>query len=214
MQVEELALPRKRAEEEFNALKQAFKRNAKLRKEEIRKDLFAVYGHLRHGKKIIDMYESFKKAGLNKDGDPRLAICRADGKQCFCLKIEDGSAIFSMQSLDRWVRSPRKTYGDVKLPSGTFHWLPKDSALPVSTYNIKNQTIQCLVPIVPAKILVNEVKVLLKNFHILWEVEEWKPVPPKDPILLKQLTPNLFGVLATWDLTPLERAVIRGRIQT
>jgi len=46
------------------------------------------------------------------------------------------------------------------------------------------------------------------------EVEKWKPLPPKDPILLKRLTPNLFGVLATWDLTNLERAIIRGRILT
>jgi hypothetical protein len=214
MQVEELALPQTQAEEEFKALKEAFKRNAKLRKEEVRRDLLKVYGHLRHGKKIIDVYESFRKAGLNKDGDPRLAICRADAKQCFCLKIEDGSAIFSMERLDRWNRTPRKTYADVRLPSETFQWLPKDSALPVGTYNIKNQTVQCLVPIIPAKILVNEVKVLLRNYHVLWEVEEWKPVPPKDPILLKRLTPNLFGILATWDLTPLEKAVIRGRIQT
>jgi len=213
MQVEELSLPRKQAEEEFNALKETFKRNAKLRKEEIRKDLLAVYGHLRHGKKIVDIYESFKKAGLNKDGDPRLAICRADGKQCFCLKVEDGSAIFSMKRLDRWNRTPRKTYGDVRLPSGIFQWLPKDSTLPVSMYNIKNQVVQCLVPIIPAKILVKEVRASLRNFHVLWEVEEWKPVPPKDPILLKRLTPNLFGVLATWDLTPLERAIIRGRIE-
>ncbi|MEM3580897.1 MAG: hypothetical protein QXQ64_06505 [Candidatus Bathyarchaeia archaeon] len=44
-------------------------------------------------------------------------------------------------------------------------------------------------------------------------MEKWEPVPPRDPILVKQLTPNLFGVLATWDLTPLEKAIIRGRIQ-
>ena len=213
MQVEELSLPRRQAEKEFNALKEAFKQNAKLRKEEVRRDLLAVYGHLRHGKKIIDVPESFKKAGLNKDGDSRLAICRADGRQCFCLKVEDGSAIFSMKRLDRWNRTPRKTYGDVRLPSGTFQWLPKDSTLPVSMYNIKNQVVQCLVPIIPAKILVKEVRASLRNFHVLWEVEEWKPVPPKDPILLKKLTPNLFGVLATWDLTPLERAIIRGRIE-
>ena len=214
MEVEELSLPQKQAEEEFNALKRAFKRNARLRKEQVRRDLLAVYGHLRHGKKIIDVYESFRKTGLNNEGNPRLAICRADAKQCYCLKIEDGSAIFSMKRLDRWVRTPRKTYGDIKLPSETFQWQRKDPAFPIGTYNIKNQMVQCLTPIIPAKILVNEVKVMLKNYYILWEVETWKPVPPKDPILLKRLTPNLFGVLATWNLTPLEKAVIRGRIQT
>ena len=35
---------------------------------------------------------------------------------------------------------------------------------------------------------------------------------PRDPMLLKKLTPNLYGVLATWNLTELERAIIRGRL--
>ncbi|MEM3696514.1 MAG: hypothetical protein QXQ94_03285 [Candidatus Bathyarchaeia archaeon] len=213
MEVEELALPQKQAEEEFKALRQALRRHAQLRKEQIRRELIAVYGHLKHGKKIIDIYESFKKAGLNREGDPRLAICRADAKQCYCLKIEDGSAIFSMQRLDRWQRQPRKTYAEVKLPAGTFQWQPIDPARPLGAYNIKNQTVQCPAPIIPAKILVEEVRHRLRNYHVLWEVEEWKPVPPQDPILLKRLTSNLFGVLATWELTPLEKAVIRGHVQ-
>lgn len=213
MEVEELTLPKERAEAEFNALRQALKQNTKLRKEQIYKDQRAVYGHMRYGKKIIDIYESFQKAGLNKDGDPKLAICGADAKQCHCYKFKDGSAVYADQ---RWITVPRKTFGDVKLPPATFKWIALKPEIPLSNWqnDIKgNKNIQTLVPIIPAKILVNEVNVLLKNYHILWEVEEWKPVPPKDPILLKQLTPNLFGVLATWDLTPLERAIIRGRIQ-
>jgi len=213
MEVEELALPQTQAEEEFKALKQALRQHAQLRKEEIRRELMAVYGHLKHGKKIIDIHESFRKAGLNKEGDPRLAICRADAKQCNCLKIEDGSAIFSMERLDRWQRQPRKTYAEVKLPAGTFQWQSIDPTRPLNTYNIKNQMIQCPAPIIPAKILVEEVRHRLKNYHVLWEVEEWKPVPPQDPILLKRLTSNLFGVLATWELTVLEKAVIRGYVQ-
>lgn len=213
MEVEELALPQKQAEEEFKALRQALRQHAQLRKEEIRRELMAVYGHLKHGKKIINIYESFRKAGLNADGDPRLAICRADAKQCYCLKIEDGSAIFSMERLDRWQRQPRKTYAEVKLPAGTFQWQPIDSTRPLGAYNIKNQAIQCPTPIIPAKILVEEVRHRLRNYHVLWEVEAWKPVPPQDPILLKRLTSNLFGVLATWELTPLERAIVRGHIQ-
>jgi len=206
MEVEELAIPTEEAEEEFQALREAFKTNAKLKKEEIRQDLKKVYGHLRHGKKIIDIYESFKKAGLNEAGDPKLAICRADAKTCFLSKRDEGGAVFSISEIWRH-DPPRKTYNDVALPEGSFTWKKNDYG------SILNPECETLVPIIPARILVAEVKVLLKNFHILWEVEEWKPIPPKDPILLKQLTPNLFGVLATWDLTKLERAVIRGRIQ-
>jgi len=214
MEVELLAVPKKKAEEEFQALKQAFKQNQSLKKEEMRKDLLKVYGHLHHGKKIIDIYESFKKVGLNKDGDPKLAICRADAKRCFCYKFKDGSALFANQ---RGITAPRKIFGDIKLPPATFQYVPLKPEIPLGNWqnDIKgDKNILALVPIIPAKILVNEVSVLLKNYHILWEVEEWKPLPPKDPILLKRLTPNLFGVLATWDLTNLERAIIRGRILT
>ncbi len=213
MEVEQLTLPKEKAETEFTALRQALKQNATLRKEQIRRDMLAVYGHLRHGKKVIDIYESFQKAGLNKDGDPKLAICRADAKQCYCYKFKDGSALFADQ---RWITVPRKTFADIRLPAGTFKWIPLKPEIPLDNWqnDIKgNKNIETPVPIIPAKILVNEVNVLLKNYHILWEVEEWKPVPPKDPILLKQLTPNLFGVLATWNLTALERAIIRGRMQ-
>jgi len=213
MEVEELVIPKEQAEAELKALKEAIRRHAQLRKEEIRRELMAVYGHLRHYGKIIDIYESFRKAGLNKDGDPRLAICRADAKQCYCLKIEDGSAIFSMERLDRWQRQPRKTYAEVKLPAGTFQWQPIDPTRPLNAYNIKNQLVQCPAPIIPAKILVEEVRHRLKNYHVLWEVKAWKPVPPQDPILLKRLTANLFGVLATWELTALEKAIVRGHVQ-
>jgi hypothetical protein len=213
MEVEELALPKEQAEKEFTMFKEALRHNAVLRKEQIRKDMLAVYAHLRHGKKTIDIYTSFQRAGLNKDGDPKLAICRADAKLCYCHKFKDGSALFADQ---RWITAPRKTFGDIKIPPQTFKWILQKPEIPMDNWqnDIRgNKNIQTLVPIIPAKILVSEVKILLKNYHLLWEVEEWKPVPPKDPILLKQLTPNLFGVLASWNLTPLERAIIRGRIQ-
>jgi len=129
MEVEQLTIPKKKAEEEYQALVSAFRQNAKLRKEEIHQDLRRVYGHLRHGKKIIDVYESFKNIGLNEDGDPKLAIVRADGKICFCCKREDGSAIFSMKELNWQARyddyPPRKTYHDIGLPKETFDFPKK-----------------------------------------------------------------------------------------
>ena len=214
MEVEQLAIPKRKAEEEYQALRQAFKQNTKLRREEIRQDLKKVYGHLRHGKKIVDIYETFSKVGINENRNPRLAICRADAKTCYCHKQNNGEAIFSV---DRGVTVARKSKLDVWLPEGTFKFLddPQKSTSDPHWMSWGNRDIKTLVPIIPTKILVKEVKVLLRNFHILWEVElgAWKiSRPPRDPILLRQLTPNLYGVLATWNLTKLERAVIRGRI--
>lgn len=205
MELEQLTMPKRKAEKEFNILKQAIKQNAKLKREQIYKDLRKVYGHLQHGKKIVEINESFKKAGLNKDGDPKLAIVRADAKVCYCYKGNDGSAVFSFE---REVTSARKSYGEIALPKDTYQWTTDGSFL-----SWREKYIGSPVPVIPAIILVEQVRHLLRNYHILWEVEEWKPVPPRDPILVKQLTPNLFGVLAHWNLTKIERAIIRGRIQ-
>lgn len=50
------------------------------------------------------------------------------------------------------------------------------------------------------------------DYYILWEVDEWKKVPPVDPYLLRRITSNFFVVLAGWNLTELERAAMAGRM--
>lgn len=49
-------------------------------------------------------------------------------------------------------------------------------------------------------------------FFVLWEVQRWESVPPVDPLLLRRLTNNLFSVLAEWNLSPVEQAIIRGTL--
>ncbi|TWT47064.1 hypothetical protein KOR42_41760 [Thalassoglobus neptunius] len=68
-----------------------------------------------------------------------------------------------------------------------------------------------MVPMVPAD--VRPTKGQLRDWFILWEVEEWyeKPkcmVPPTDPFLLKHVVGEFYAVLAEWDLTELEKAVM------
>jgi hypothetical protein len=50
---------------------------------------------------------------------------------------------------------------------------------------------------------------------VLWEAD-WKvhPVPPGDPALLKHIGGDLYAVVAVWDLTPLEQAVLAARADT
>lgn len=210
-QVEELSVTKTKAKAEVDALKQAVKQNGTLLREAMYKDLQKVYGHMQHGGKVIDLYESFKKAGLNADGDPKLAICVADAKICHAFKYADGRTIFTNRKIGRWDKAT-KSNADVVLPKGFLKYLPQDTTKRLDDWNVKHQEIQTTVPIIPVKFL-SLIKSKLSNYHILWEVEKWIPEPPKDPILLKQLTPNLYGVLATWELTLLEQAIIRGRIQ-
>lgn len=209
LKLEQLVVPEEKIEEELQAFKQLIRNRKQQLLTQIHRDLKRIYGHMRHGGKVIDVYESFRKAGLNENGDPKLAIAKADGSTCYCVKRDDGSAVYSIQELDWKAKhdwySPRKCYGEIILPKGTFNF-------PKNKYNhVENQHIQCPVPIIPITILA-DLKYALSNYHIIWEVSKWEPVPPKDPILVKMVTPNIALVLATWNLTKLERAVIMGRL--
>jgi len=65
---------------------------------------------------------------------------------------------------------------------------------------------RALVPPVPPRFRPES----LYDYHVLWEAE-WRKAPPIDPILLKKVSDNVYVVLAQWDLTPLEQAVLEGR---
>jgi len=211
MEVEQLTMPQEEATKQVQALKQLFKQNKSIKQQQIYQDMRKVYGHMHHGGKVIDIYQAFKGTGLDEDNNPKIAIARADATKVHLWKQANGGAIFTSKN-DRWnPGKARKTLGDIQIPSGIFEWEYNHPEHRHRTY-IKNPAVSTIAPLIPAQILIDEVKHNLKNYFILWEVEEWKPEPPVDPILLKQLTPNLFGVLATWDLTEIERSIIRSHI--
>jgi len=45
------------------------------------------------------------------------------------------------------------------------------------------------------------------DYFVLWEAV-WQELPPTDPMLLRHPTGHLYAVLAVWDLTEIERAVM------
>lgn len=176
------------------------------RKEKYLEDLKKVYLHLSKGHKIIDIYEAFKTSGIREDGEPKLAIARADWKNVFFSKHLGGSGIFDDDG-NQW----REYVGDVVLPGGTFpswkeiktptEWNPERTEIEKPHLKIK-------VPLIPAHLLPSGA---LKNYYILFEVEKWDEVPvAKDPFLLRRINSNCFLVLAEWDLTEVEQAIIRG----
>jgi hypothetical protein len=74
-----------------------------------------------------------------------------------------------------------------------------------------------LVPMIPAAVrLTLPTGTTDRDSFILWEVEEWADRrigsrADRDPYLLRHLGGDLWAVLAEWDLTELERAVMAGR---
>jgi hypothetical protein len=171
----------------------------KTRKDQQFEDLKKLYYQLSKGKKIIDIFEAFKFAGLNEKEEPRLAIARANLKEISFKKLGNGSGEFR-ESTWNYNKS------DVHLPEGIF---PNFKLKEGSTWDIKEpQTLKTKIPIICGKNIPS--KEDLKNYFVLWEVEKWD-IPPKDPFLLKRVTKNLFIIIDKWNLTKLEQALVSGR---
>lgn len=158
--------------------------------------LVRAYRALAKGQQVLDVVAVMRELGLNSDGLPVVAIARADVKWCACRVLNNGSAVFREEDSGHWNDwSARKTQGDVGIPRGTFTG--------IGTYSKEGRS---MVPEVPIHLHPEHG---LGGYHILWEAT-WEPMPPGDPLLLKRLSGDLFAVLAQWDLTPIEQAILRG----
>ena len=157
---------------------------------------YAFY-NLKEGRKLIDVFEAFKKAGLNGLGFPRLAIAPITSKA-----VHFKAGFWSGE------------LGSIVFSDSPYSYTSRDFLnLPLTTFDFKDRKetleLNAKVPLVPPRFLPENPK----DFYILWEIGKWEQwsEPPKDPFLLKRVSENLFAVFAYWDLTPLERSLIRGR---
>lgn len=190
--IKPIVVPREKARKEWIKHVEALK----TRNDQHLNDLKKLYFQLSKGRKVIDIYEAFKFAGVNEKQEPRLAIVKADEKMVYFTKKENGSGKFSHDNWSSWSKL------EVWLPEGTFPKFRKKKGENYSWNSIKTHT-----PIIPADKMP---KGKLSGYYIFWEVEKWDQVP-KDPMLLKRITKNLFIVFEIWNLTKLERALIKGR---
>lgn len=149
------------------------------------------YNQIMKGRRLIELSQVIKAGGADERGRPRLAIMRADQRTCECTVSSDGMVVFG----PRWARHVARSLR-IELPSGT---LP-----PLNGRWVNGSA---LLPSVPPQ---HRPADSIANYHILWEAE-WTDVP-KDPALLKHIGGDLYAVLAVWDLSPLEMAVLRGRL--
>lgn len=176
-----------KAKEAFLNYRRALKERH-LKEDEI---LMRGYKQLSKGKQILDLIATMKKAGVDHLCRPRLAIARADWEWChFRGRDINGQAMFGCRD---YVQSNNRR-GKVSLSMDAF---------PENTANVRH--IKAKVPPVPPQF---KPRGWIGNYHILWE-PTWTTEPPSDPMLLRFLGNNIYAVLATWDLTPLERAILR-----
>jgi len=163
--------------------------------------LMQAYKHLARGETVLDLQAAMAQAGVKLfDGCPILlpclAIVNSDAPMCYLRLWSNGSATFASEE------STRSRRRRVLFPAGTFPQAPQSEFW---RYNTQST----VTPLIPPAL---RPKHDLANYKTLWEVEAWTHEPPKDPMLLKPLGGMLYAVLATWDLTEMERAVLRGRV--
>lgn len=179
------------------------------------KDLKKVYNQIKGGRKIIDISKAIAKGGLNDKHQPNLAVAKASSKFVWCTFYPSGKTNF-VNGSNYWspntARNPLKE--DVSIdncfPKWDRHQLHKEGLFPKNNDFLPYEmNLKAPVPMIPALLVPPK---LTDDHYILWEVESWSIVPPRDPWLLKRITNTMFVVLAAWDLTELERAVMAGRL--
>jgi hypothetical protein len=202
MNLDTLVLPQEDARARLREYEQA------IRMERNEEDVAIAAGYRAavRGLPVVMLAEVFAAGGWHDNGLPRLAITRADAQQCW-VRVEGWAGerrhlVFTDD--DR--TSNRGAL--VAAHSVRINGVPFPSEI-VGRLRSSGRTV---VPLVPPRHRPKRRR--LHAFHVLWEVDEWTPAPPHDPALLRHIRGDLWSVVATWDLTPLERAVLAARTRT
>lgn len=149
------------------------------------------------GKVMIPALAEIIKAGVNEQGQPKLAIMRADQKLCYLDLMTDGRAIMHARK-NGWDLHRAAASVKFEFPTGSF---PNSG---------RQRRLESVVPHIPPDI---RPKRGIQNYHILYEAV-WRREIPVDPMLLRRVgkTGDLWIVVASWELTDIERAVLAGHM--
>ena len=186
MNVNTIIVPREEAERKLEQYKNV---TGKRRIAEDEK-LQSLYAAVSKGARVLHLLNAFHQTGLNEKGEPRLAIIRADFKQVWCHRRSNGSALFGPSQ--RYNSAANRK--NISLPEGTFGW-PRGMSW---------SDLSSPVPHIPPDA---RPKFGLHNYHIMFEVKEWRQYPV-DPFLMRRIAGNLFIVEAEWELTELEASLL------
>jgi hypothetical protein len=199
MDLSTITVDRQAAREAVAAYRRALhnEKHERLRKED--EAILRGYREIARGHPIISIRDVIHAGGETSRFLPKLAISRAEATRLEVRRRRDGSVRFGQ---DLAFHPPR---GVTLLPPGTLssvgwqRWSRPDAANGSSEIRA-----EAIVPSIPPEYRPNAA---LERYWILFEAE-WSQVAPKDPALLRALGGGLYAVLATWDLTDLERAVL------
>jgi hypothetical protein len=161
---------------------------------------------LARGTKLIHLSETITAGGFDELGRPRLAVARSDQVRVHVRRRAGATTATFSTNLNSggypgWRLRAQSFTRTVDLQA---RWEADVDAW-------------AMVPLVPAPVLTEaKVRGPLLRYFTLFEVERWETAPrrigpDRDPYLLRHLGGELYAVLAEWDLTELERAVMAAR---
>jgi hypothetical protein len=160
----------------------------------------AGYRAASRGLGVISLPATIAAGGFHDSGLPRIAIARADTQICYCY-WDWTDLIFGERDDWRVNRGALVGASSVRV---------RVADPPQNRPGLWSRRSAAPVPIVPPNHRPRRPR-RLSRCHVLWEVEEWKPVAPRDPALLRHIRGSLWAVLSVWDLTELERLVLSQR---
>lgn len=174
----------------------------RLTQTKVDEEISRVYRLIAQGKVLVDALDAIAKGGVDDYGRPLLAIVRADQRHCFCDVCSDGSLIMWGGKVDRFGRRP---WLQARMAAS----LRFDFAADTVPRSDRSHALEAITPHIPPE---HRPRRGLANYHIIFEAE-WRRAIPVDPMLVRRIgKSNLWTVLAGWDLTPVERAVLAGHI--
>ena len=158
------------------------------------------YRAAKRGLRVISMTATIAAGGWFDNGLPRIAVVRADATKCYVHRgWSDNPGLVFTDSPAADNRGALVGSHSVRVPLTDMPELSRREWRRALT----------IVPVIPPRFRPKRSR--LHRHHVLWEVESWTPEPPKDPALLRHIRGDLWSVLAVWDLTDLERAVLGQR---
>jgi hypothetical protein len=165
------------------------------------KAIAQAYRAATRGLGVISLPRTIASGGFHGNSLPRLGVARADDVEVYA-RWSDNAVIYS--DYDRWDVNRGALVGahSVRVALAGDELPPRKDR---KTWSAGIAT----VPIVPPRFRPRLRR--LHGFHLLWEVPEWKRIPPVDPALIRHIRGDLWSVVAVWDLTGLEQLVLSQR---
>lgn len=211
MNVDLIEVPRREALAKIDAYREYLSK----RSDERAAKVLAAYEAMAEGTPVIELSKSIGNAGWTEEGMPALAVARADREW---VRVDlhprrTDTVVFNATAdayarVGSWSNSTRRPGPTLyrRVPVSAFPEHPKKSSTEAGSYGewIRKRA---AVPMIPPEAREASNHAALNKLFVLWEAV-WEEVPPIDPMLLRHLGGDLYAVLAHWDLTEVERAVM------